>query len=147
MPFRETQRFRQPWVWVILVSITGFNTFIAATKDAPWWGAAVPAVVLVLFAFLTLTTEVRDGKVKASFGPFARREFDVRDIENAEAITYRPLRDYGGWGIRRGRKGWAFNVSGNRGVLLHLRDGKTLMIGSQRSEELAAAIDAERNAP
>ena len=52
--------------------------------------------------------------------------------------------DYGGWGIRRGRRGWAYNVSGNRGVLLQLENEKTLLIGSQRPDELAAAIEAQR---
>ena len=38
--------------------------------------------------------------------------------------------------------GKAYNVSGNKGVLLTFGTGKTLMIGSQRPEELAAAIRA-----
>ncbi|NLK25486.1 MAG: hypothetical protein GX307_02790 [Euryarchaeota archaeon] len=36
--------------------------------------------------------------------------------------------------------GKAYNVSGNRGVLLKLKDGNSLLIGSQRAEELDAAI-------
>jgi hypothetical protein len=55
--------------------------------------------------------------------------------------TYRPIRDYGGWGIRYGRGGKAYNVSGNRGVMLELSDGQKLLIGSQRPEELANAIN------
>jgi hypothetical protein len=36
----------------------------------------------------------------------------------------------------------AYNVSGNQGVDLTLRDGRRVMLGSQRADELAAAIEA-----
>ena len=36
--------------------------------------------------------------------------------------------------------GRAYNVSGREGVRLDFADGKHLLIGSQRAEELAAAI-------
>jgi hypothetical protein len=63
-------------------------------------------------------------------------------LKSHEAITYSPLRDYGGWGIRRGAKGKAYNVSGNHGVRLELSDGKRILIGSQRPEELSEAVAA-----
>jgi hypothetical protein len=50
------------------------------------------------------------------------------------------MEQYGGRGIRRGRHGWAYTVSGNRGVKLILAGGEQFLIGSQRPEELAAAI-------
>jgi hypothetical protein len=59
-----------------------------------------------------------------------------------EARTYRPILEYGGWGIRYSPfgQGCAYNVSGNRGVQLELADGQRILIGSQRAEELARAI-------
>ena len=59
-----------------------------------------------------------------------------------EARTYRPLLEYGGWGIRYAPfgKGWAYNVHGSQGVQLELTNGKRILIGSQRAEELARAI-------
>ena len=42
--------------------------------------------------------------------------------------------------MRFGRRGRAYNVSGDRGVELTLANGKRVLIGSQRSEELAEAI-------
>jgi hypothetical protein len=51
------------------------------------------------------------------------------------------VREYGGWGV----KGWsrrkiAYNVRGDRGVLLTLVDGRTVLLGSQRAADLEAAI-------
>jgi hypothetical protein len=52
------------------------------------------------------------------------------------------MREYGGWGVKYGWAGKAYNISGNRGVQLKLSNGKGLLIGSQRPEELAQAIQA-----
>jgi hypothetical protein len=48
-----------------------------------------------------------------------------------------------GWGIRPAPGGRSCNPRGQRGTLLTLVDGRTLPIGSQRSAELAAAIEHE----
>ena len=53
---------------------------------------------------------------------------------------YSPIRDCGGWGVRHYKSGKAYNVSGNRGVVLEFLDGRPILIGSQRPEELAKAI-------
>ena len=55
--------------------------------------------------------------------------------------SYNPIRDYGGWGIRWGTKGKAYNVSGNRGLYLEFSDGKQLLIGLQKPEEFVEALD------
>ena len=43
------------------------------------------------------------------------------------------------WGSFGGCK--AYNVSGNRGVYLEYSDGKKLLIGSQKPEKFAEALD------
>src|SRR5262249_58159993 len=71
----------------------------------------------------------------------SRRSVALGAIQRIEVVSYRPLRDYGGWGIRTGRDGErVLNARGNRGVLLDLGDGTPLLIGSQRPEALAIAI-------
>jgi hypothetical protein len=88
-----------------------------------------------------LTVEVLADRIEIRYRPFIARTLRLDDVVAAESVTYRPLREYGGWGI----KGWsrrkiAYNVRGDRGALLTLADGRTVLIGSQRSDELAAAI-------
>ncbi|MHC4338483.1 MAG: hypothetical protein ACYSTG_11155 [Planctomycetota bacterium] len=61
------------------------------------------------------------------------------------ARTYKPIREYGGWGIRysfRKGIGRAYNMSGNKGVQLVFKNGKKLLIGSQKPDELAQAINS-----
>ena len=62
-------------------------------------------------------------------------------VRKAETWTYSPLKDYGGWGIRYGRNEKAYNVSGNKGVMLTLTDEQNLMIGSGNHEVLCSAIN------
>jgi len=96
----------------------------------------------IFFFFLNLTTEVRKGGLYYRFSPFhlSFRRIALEDLTSYEAQTYSPVKDYGGWGIRYGRGGAAYNVSGNRGVQLEFANGKRILIGSQRPEELAEAI-------
>ena len=99
-------------------------------------------VVWLMYA-AHLITEVRSSGLYIKFYPFHRsiQKIDLNNVIKMEVVTYRPLRDYGGYGIRYGIGGKAYNVSGNRGVKLTYRGGKNLMIGSQRPEELAGALE------
>ena len=156
--FREVQRFRQWWIWLIVYGIAalmwwGFVQQIIlgrpwGTNPASDWmmwliwllfGIGFP----IFFHSVKLIVEVDDEGVSVRYPPLATRQFDFADIERFEARTYKPVKEYGGWGI----KGWslnriAYNVSGNQGVELTLRDGRQVMLGSQRPQELASAIAA-----
>ena len=93
-----------------------------------------------LFRQLRLITEVRPDGLYLRFAPLKEKRIPFETIKACAARTYRPIMDYGGWGMRYTRKGNALNVSGNEGVRLEFHRGKSLMIGSQRANELAAAI-------
>ncbi|MGZ7167683.1 MAG: hypothetical protein ACXVIP_04695, partial [Halobacteriota archaeon] len=77
------------------------------------------------------------------FSPLFSRTIPLSDIVTYEARQYRPVLEYGGWGIRFGtRRKRAYTMSGNRGVELELIDGTRLLMGSQRPDELVSAIRA-----
>jgi hypothetical protein len=102
----------------------------------------MPAVLVV--GFLRMTTEVTPTDVRIWFGwvPTYRRMVLLGSIVRLEVVSYRPLADYWGWGIRSGRDGErVLNARGNRGVRLELADGTRLLIGSQRPEELALVLE------
>jgi hypothetical protein len=50
------------------------------------------------------------------------------------------MREYGGWGLRVGFSGRAYNVRGNLGVSFELSDGKRFLLGTDRANELEQAI-------
>lgn len=105
-------------------------------------GFALPAMLVI--GVLRMTTEVTVGRIDVSFGwlPSYRRSVNLGAIERVETVRYRPLVDCRGWGIRSGRDGErVLSARGNRGVRLHMIDGSRLLLGSQRPEELASAIN------
>jgi len=90
-----------------------------------------------------LVTEVRDETlVVAMRGLWRSRRIPLADIQSADAVTFDPERDYGGFGIRSNREGKAYIASGHRGVRLKLANGATFVVGSQRPDELAGILSA-----
>lgn len=111
-------------------------------------GMLWPVLPLCLaFNLLCERTVVTEMELSVSFGalfPLYTRRVALADIISAEAVTYSPLAEYGGWGIRGWGKSVALNAHGNRGVRLALRDGRRLLVGSQRPEALAEALTPPR---
>lgn len=152
--FVEVQRFRQPLLLLLLALVAAPFWYLVVAHFV--FGAEVEGagelVVFWLFAGVLLpglllatrlTTEVTSGGLVLRFPPLVNRTIPFAEIRGVQARTYRPLREYGGWGIRWAGKGrMAYNVSGNKGVEVELADGRTVMVGSQRAEELAEALRA-----
>jgi hypothetical protein len=161
--YHEVQRFRQPWLWLLLLAttITVAGVFIHGMYTQlylghPWGDRPMPDSALVIVALLSimltagltllfygmkLITDVGPEGIYVRFVPLTSRTIRFEDITSCRAVTYRPIKEYGGWGIRFGRKGKAYNVYGNEGVQLELTDATPLLIGSQRHEELAGIIN------
>jgi hypothetical protein len=157
--FREAQRFRQPWLWTILsvpALLSAFAVYRQVIVGRPWGDLALSNMALIrVSAFFLLillwvyeirfVTEVRQDHLSIQFVlMWRRRTIPLAEIRSVQVVTYNPVADYGGWGIRKGRRGWAYTVSGNRGVELELSTGERLLIGSQRPDELALAIGTMR---
>lgn len=158
--FREEQQFRQPWLMAVLIGgfalclVTAFIAFVSISKSHPLNALANPAVyvlasealaiglITILFLSVKMITEVRWDRLVVRAVPITRlrREIPINEIKECEARTYSPIREYGGWGIRYGRGGKAYNISGNRGVQLVLASGERVLVGSQKADDLAAAI-------
>jgi hypothetical protein len=155
--FWEVQHFRQPWLWAVVLGIAALQ----------WWGfvqqillgipfgsnpAPDSVMVLLLFCFgiglpiffMVLRLEIRvvPGELQFRFYPLHLRVRRVpwKEIAHVEAISYRPFRDYWGWGIRWGRYGQAYTVSGNRALLVTRISGRTFLLGSMRPDELERAL-------
>ena len=95
---------------------------------------------------MKLRVSLYPDKLFVSFRPFVNKPYLLDEIESCEALTYRPIMDFGGWGVRYSLKyrHWAYNVSGNRGIVLKFTNGKKLLIGSQQADELANAITSQK---
>jgi len=116
-------------------------------------------VILIIIAFVPLLfgrtiTVVNEKEVKVSFGYLGwfKKRIPLSDIQQVEVVSYKPLIQFGGWGIKsgkfRGEKVGCYSLKGNKGVLLTLSSDtrvcisktKKLIIGSQMPEKLFDAL-------
>jgi hypothetical protein len=107
-------------------------------------GIGVPIAIAVLFLLLKLETQVHTDGLYIRFFPvhIHFRKFSSEDLKECYARQYKPIVEYGGWGIRYGwfGKGKVYNIRGNQGVQLVFKSGRKLLIGTQRPQELEQAI-------
>lgn len=160
MNFTEKQKFTQTWLWIVMILpviffliIAGFAINEQLIKGKPFGNHPMSDTGLIFFLFsvllffilitclffiINLKVIIDKDEIRLKFFPFhlSWRKYPWSSIERYEIITYHPIADYGGWGIRFGKKGKAFNVKGNEGLLLHFRNGKQLLIGTQKASEL-----------
>jgi len=100
-------------------------------------------VVSVWVLYMKLEVRLHYANLQIRLGPIKNKMIPIDEIVSWKAVEYRPIRDYGGWGIRYSfkRRHWAYTMPGNRGVLIGLANGKEIMIGSRRPEQLADALE------
>lgn len=159
--FNEVQRFKTRWAWLAVIA---FNVlFIYAIvqqviigkyfgpKPAPdYILIIIEAGLLLLFFFLLsikLKTKITDTGIYYRFYPFQFKEtvIEWHELKDAYLRQYNSLYEYGGWGLRTGteKTGKAINTSasGKIGLQLKFNDGKILLIGTRKPEEIELIID------
>lgn len=156
--FREVQYNRQVLPWAIITVISILMAFVLIWQvilGNTFGSNPAPDIVIIIFfiifglglpsffATMNLTIEVRCDGLYYRFFPFHMKfhRIDYKTLKNAKICIYNPLAEYGGWGIRFGIKGMAYNVSGNMGVQLTIEGRSPLLIGSRRSEELILSLN------
>ncbi len=156
--FHEVQRFRDVWwVMVLVFGVAAVQWWIFLTPiltGAPVGNNPAPtAVALIIwllfgvglpafFLALRLEVDVYPDAVAIRYAPLFERTIARYEIAVVELRRYGPMREFGGWGIRGFGGRIAYNVRGNEGVELTLTDGRQVLIGSGRAEELAGAISS-----
>jgi hypothetical protein len=152
--YSEVQRFG--WVvnllFVIVIAISSVGAAAAFTascsEDAlePGTLLFITLINLVLLAVLItfkMQTRVYNDAVWVRLLPFMPwfKKIPLGDIREYHTRQYRPIFEYGGWGIRYSfRNGKAYNAKGNKGLQLTLKNGKKILIGSQDPEKLLEAV-------
>ena len=151
--FKEEQSFKNTWMFYLVIGVSVLA--VAGTVVPIWTNGDTEAIIalaisasiciglVVLFTFSKLTTTIDDRAIYYRYPPFVNKEKKLTHEDLAEVFVrkYRPIWEYGGWGYRRRPgKGKALNVSGNKGLQIVTKDGKKLLIGTQKAEDLERAI-------
>ena len=100
-------------------------------------------LIPLFFYFLELRTVLNKHGFAYQFFPIHLKYYKINfdEIDSIESVIYRPIGDFGGWGIRRGFKAKAYTVKGNKGIMINLKTGRKILFGSQKSKELENAFN------
>ena len=157
--FKESQKFNQPLLWGIILSayllthVMGIRDIVGELAEGDnWWaseafiaafiGLVLLNLLVVLFLLLRLETRIDRHGVYFRYPPVITswRKIPYVEIQSIEVVRYSPWA-YGGWGIRYNWHGWAYNVRGNKGIMIKKKNGKQLLIGTQKSLEAQETIN------
>ena len=160
--FQEVQRFNRVGLIIMILGISGFMLFgtiqeILYGKETGSdpnthlgiiiLGLLVSFGVPAFFFSIKLITEVRSDGVYLKFFPLQLKYFKIpfNELLSYQVRQFKPILEYGGWGIRWGSRGKAYTISGNYGVQFELKNGKEILIGSKKSQDLVLAIESAQS--
>ena len=114
-----------------------------------WFSQGWVAVLLIIVAILLvipyggLRTVVTRQNITVRFGLLGIRVLKIKteEITKVELHQFKPLKDFGGYGIRFNREMNAYFLRGTTGVKITGKSGKPNLVGSDTPEKLAAVID------
>lgn len=170
--FKEVQKFSQPWVWLTILPVVAGTLIIFAfglhrqlilgkpfgNNPMSDTGLIIATILVflmtagltILFYTMKLVVEIRTDGIYYRYPPMIMkfRKIGRDEIERLETREYKPIKEYGGWGIKVGTKGAgrAYNVKGNVGLQLYLRNGSKILIGTQRRAAIGDAANKMMNA-
>ena len=145
---------RTPWphwaeavFWGAML-ITSFATLAGLDSDLPDTARVPVATAIIVFGFAIrwivggMTVRVDHAGLLIHLGkvPLLHRRVSFEEIERLEVVRYRPIREFGGWGIRGWGKKKAWTARGDQAVRLHLTDERQLYVGSDVPYRLAERI-------
>jgi hypothetical protein len=130
----------------IAMLVVAFTRSIASAGAGPRLTLLAAGVAMSISAvvFSSLTVRVEADRLAWFFGPgIVRKSVPLSSVAHTELTTTTVLN---GWGIHYTTRGWLYNVSGRRAVLVKLRDGSQFILGSDEPETLERAIAANQGA-
>lgn len=102
----------------------------------------IQIMLVVMILNFRLQTRIDHSSIQVKFSPFHKNfvEYPLNEISDMAVVKYNPIMDYGGWGIRGFGSNKAFNLRGNYGLKILLKNGNIRLIGTQNPEELNQVI-------
>lgn len=160
--FIEEQKFTQSWLFIglaiglIVVTMPIIKDWAHISQGSfgkmlnDLGGILIILLVFTLFIFFKLKTRIDEKGVYYQYLPFhfSYRFLPWNSISKCYVRNYDAIFEYGGWGLKfsfRKSKGKSFTVKGDVGLQLELMDGKKILIGTQKKEEIQRTIDTYKD--
>lgn len=153
---RERTRYRErtPWPGFVTAVLWG-SVVLSCYPILAGWDNDLPddlrwVIVGAILAFVGalktvvggLTVLVRESAIVLHLGsvPLVKRVVPFRDIVDLRSVEYRPIAEFGGWGVRGFGRRKAWTARGNRAVALDLTGERQLLVGSDHPQRLEERI-------
>lgn len=140
--YKESQGFLNKWVigLIVFLLILEFYPIYQHFQQTGDWdfgvGTWILLTVITLLLLLRLHTTIDESGIEITFIPFAwRKRWHWEEVGKVYIREY-TLADFGGWGYRISGQGVAYNTKGNKGIQLILKNGKKILVGTQREKEV-----------
>ncbi len=152
--FQESQQFRNVFLLILLGALTVLIAWAIIQQiilgkpfgqipapDAMLYG--ILALILFIdlaFYSMKLKTRIFLDRIEVSFFPLvSKKVYRLNELKDIEVSQYKPLREFGGWGVRFG-KGIAYSIAGSWGIILKTQKGKRIVIGTQVPDKAKEAL-------
>lgn len=140
-----------PWVYLLMWGAMGSAALAVLLDGGASWtdpGALLGALGILASGFLIqtlfggLTVVVEADAVRAGLGNglIFRTRILLHEIDAMEPVTYSPIREFGGWGMRGGKQKRAWTARGNQALVLTLKDGRRVYLGSDDPAKLESRV-------
>ncbi|MCB1142017.1 MAG: hypothetical protein H7A24_09595 [Leptospiraceae bacterium] len=166
--YYESQKFNYTWAWLILLVTSlltaggigfGMNKKILQGEEygtIPLGDIALillfsglivfhlAFLVFLIFSRLTFTIDAIG--IEFRFFPFQQtyQKLTWDMIYQYNLREYSAESEYGGYGVRYGRKGYAYTVKGKFGLQIVLKNGKEILLGTQQAAKLNLFLESMR---
>lgn len=145
---RQRAIYRERTSWPGWVSVVLWGTIFVATLAAvadgdPWAPVFLVAIgTTVHWLVGGLTVRLHRDHIAVGLGAarLFRTSIRYEDIEGVEAVRYSPLREFGGWGYRIAGDRRAWTARGDEAVVLVMRNGRQIYIGTESPDRLRERI-------
>ena len=151
--FKESQQNNLNWILILFICLYGlmfwalYSVLVKEIDVAAIASIVFSICLIILFNIVVivmrLDVEIDEAKITYRFKPFHVKPRIIywEDVSDFYIRDYRPIREYGGHGLKRKMKyGKSFTVLGKKGLQLILKDGKKILFGTQKPQELERII-------
>ena len=153
--FKEEQTYRGTWLMYLILmlelpTLTLLSVVVFTSESSDKTEGmivllavfCIMALVMGLIFNLKLETRIDDKGIHYKYFPFVKwRLIEKHQIRKVDVVSFSPLTDHGGWGIKGNKTTKAYTVIGDTGLTIDVGEKKKILIGTQKPKELAEFIE------
>lgn len=147
----EKSGFRSWIIWLLAtipVSIFLYARIYHPTEmeSFDWIGLVIPGCVGLLLYVIKLKVHINEDGISYQFPPFHNKPnlLSWGKIESIEFMKIKPLKEFGGWGLRYGKLGTAYTTRGRHILHIKMQSGKQINLSITQPDDFVAVVGRQK---